>query len=227
MGQSNSKPRRPSTSSQDPLNPALSAEKVQETFYSAANPLFTDAAPNPPATITRAPTPPATITRPARPPRMHRVSELIDPYDLLGMTSDDIMSIPQASNQAGPMDSNKHLPMLVESPSGRTLRPQEFLNDPKRPLAIRERQESIIKAVEASRSASLASGRNTSIGSGSSGIMGGVRNASVGSTNTYLTFEQARIEEGRLAYEEKAKLKAAKGRGSGCGCFSGCFGSKK
>lgn len=217
MGQSDSKPRRPSTSSQDPLNPALSAEKVQETFYSAANPLFTDAAP----------TPPATITRPARPPRMYRVSELIDPYDLLGMTADDLLSIPEASNQAGPMDSNKHLPMLVESPSGRTLRAQEFLNDPKRPLAIRERQESIIKAVEASRNGSLASGRNNSVGSGSNGSMGGVRNASVGSTNTYLTFEQARIEEGRLAYEEKAKLKAAKGRGSGCGCFSGCFGSKK
>jgi len=217
MGQSNSKPRRPSTSSQDPLYPRLSAEKVQETFYSSANPFFEDAVP----------TPPATISRPARPPRMHRVSELIDPYDLLGMTSNDLMSIPKASNQAGPMDSSKHLPMLVESPSGRTLKPQEFLNDPNRPLAIRERQESIIRAVEASRNGSLASGRNTSVGSGSSGSMGGVRNASVSSTNTYLTFEQARIEEGRLAYEKKMQKKASKGRRSGCGCFSGCFGGKK
>lgn len=197
MGQGNSKLRRESTSSQAPLNPGLSAEKVQEAFYSSANPYFDDAPPRPPATI----------TRPAPPPRMHRVSELIDPYDLLGMTSDDVISIPQESTQAGPLYGHKQLPMLVESPSGRILDPQEFLNHPNRPLAIRERQESILRAVEASRNGSVGSGRN----------------ASVGSTNTYMTFEQARIEEGRRAYE-KAKMKGGKAQKRGCGCFSGCFG---
>ncbi|MCJ1249018.1 hypothetical protein MMC30_006240 [Trapelia coarctata] len=203
MGQSSSKARRESTSSQAPLNPGLSAEKVQETFYSSANPFFTDAGPAP------VPAPLSTITRPAPPPRMHRVSELIDPYDLLGMASDDLISIPQESNQAGPMGSNKHLPVLVESPSGRTMEPQEFLNHPNRPLAIRERQESILKAVEAARNGSVGTGRN----------------ASVGSNGTYMTFEQRRIEEGRLAYE-KTKMKGGNGRKSGCGCFSGCFGGK-
>jgi len=199
MGQSSSKVRRESTSSQAPLNPGLSAENVQETFYSSANPFFTDAPPPPPATI----------TRPAPPPRMHRVSELIDPYDLLGMTSDDLVPIPQESNRPGPMGANKPLPMLVESPSGRTMEPQEFLSDPDRPLAIRERQESILRAVEAARNGSVGSGRN----------------ASVGSTGTYMTFEQRRIEEGRLAYE-KTKMKGGEGRKGGCGCFSGCFGGK-
>ena len=191
MGQSSSTDRRESTDSQAPLNPGLSAEKVQETFYSSVNPFFTD----------KASTPPAAITRPAPPSRMFRVSELIDPYDLLGMTSDNIVSIPQDSKRPGPLGSNKQLPILVESPSGRTMDPQEFINNPDRPLAIRERQESILRAVEAAR------------------------NASVGSTGTNMTFEQMRIEEGRLAYE-KMKMKGRKGSKSGCGFFSGCFGGK-
>lgn len=153
---------------------------------------------------------------------------------------------------------NKQLPMLVESPSGRTIGPQEFLKHPDRPLAIRERQEMIKLALERANTASGArplgtsrKGSKESSASGSSrkatpgssrkgsangverkggeGMMGGKGNASVGhvrngsnaSSRTYLTFEQAKIEEGRVAFEEK-EMKRRKGRRGGC--FGGCFG---
>ena len=51
------------------------------------------------------------------------------------------------THQAAP-DVNKCLPPLVESPSGHLLGTKEFLAHPNRPLAIRERQESIRRALE-------------------------------------------------------------------------------
>jgi len=52
--------------------------------------------------------------------------------------------------------------------------------------------------------------------------VGHARNGSQSSTRTYLTFEQAKVEEGRVAWQEK-EMKRKEGR-SGCGMFGGCFG---
>ena len=94
------------------------------------------------------------ITRPAPPPRLHRVSELIDPYDLIGHCPEEpdcknarLNGTPVMSYKAEP-DINKCLPPLIESPFGNVLGAQEFLAHPNRPLAIRERQESIRRALE-------------------------------------------------------------------------------
>ena len=208
MGQSHSKEvRRGSASSQTPLNPSTTAEKVDKSFSGSANPTYAD---QDAAWLSE-------ITRPAPAQRLHRLSELIDPHDLLGITADDNIE----SAMYHPLDGggrNKELPKLVQSPSGRILAAKEFIADPNRPLAIRERQESILKAVAAAR--------NSSVGSHGSESAGAERNGSVGTIGSTKAFEQSRIEEGRIAYERKMKAKALRSERRSNGCFSGCFGTK-
>ncbi|MCJ1376942.1 hypothetical protein MMC17_000032 [Xylographa soralifera] len=205
MGQSHSKEvRRGSASSQTPLNPSLTVEKVHEAFYSSANPNYAD------AECFRE------ITRPAPPQRLNRVSELIDPHDLLNISAEDNIKAAMM-NEAGSTGRNKKLPKLVQSPSGRILGAQEYIANPKRPLAIRERQESILKAVAAAR--------NGSVVSEGSRCDATERNRSVASVGSRRTFEQSRVEEGRIAYEKKMKAKALRVDKRRCGCFGGCFGT--
>ncbi|MCJ1417643.1 hypothetical protein MMC32_003987 [Xylographa parallela] len=206
MGQSHSKEvRRGSSSSQTPLNRGLTVEKVHEVFYSSANPNYVDA-----QRVSE-------ITPPAPFQRLNRVSELIDPHDLLGITADDNIEAIM-NNAAGNIGRNKKLPKLVQTPSGRLLGAQEYIADPKRPLAIRERQESILKAVTAARSGS--------VGSEGSECVATERNGSVATVGSRRTFEQSRVEEGRVAYEKKLRAKALRADKGRCGCFSGCFGTK-
>ena len=222
MGQAQS--RRTSTSSQTLLNPGLSAEKVQEAFYSSANPQFRD------DLVSH-----NVITRPVRPSHTYRFSELIDPHDLLGLTADDAIMGPEHLGSIGPPNVNKRLPKLIESPSGHTLGPHEFIGRPDRPLAIRERQENIRQAVEnasrnASRNGSLGSvgpGRMGSVGSEKTGSRGSKRNGSVGTCRSNMTFEENRIEEGRRAYEEKMRIREERKGGRRHGCFTGCFGTRE
>ncbi|MCJ1317193.1 hypothetical protein MMC15_002516 [Xylographa vitiligo] len=206
MGQSHSKEvRRGSASSQTPLNPGITADQVYGAFYSSANPNYADV-----KCISE-------ITPPAPPQHLNRVSELIDPHDLLGISAEDNIRAAM-SNAVGSTGRNKKLPKLVQSPSGRLLGAQEYIANPKRPLAIRERQESILKAVAAAR--------NGSLGSERSGCSTTKKNGSVATVGSRKTFEQSRVEEGRVAYEKKMKAKALKADKHRCGCFSGCFGTK-
>jgi len=208
MGQSHSKEvRRGSASSQTPLNPNATVEKVHETFYSSANPHYAD------EDVEWV----SEITRPAPPQHLNRMSELIDPYDLLGISADDNIEAVM-SNATGSTGRNKKLPKLVQSPSGRILGAQEYIADPKRPLAIRERQESILKAVAAAR--------NGSVGGDGSACMATERKGSAATIGSTKAFEQSRIEEGRVAYEKKMRAKALRVDKRRCGCFSGCFGTR-
>jgi hypothetical protein len=106
---------------------------------------------------------PTTATLSGQTMHKHRVSELIDPKDLLpseGRKSSESTSTTASDHSTpnwrkdstpgrlGPIDRNKKLPALVESPSGKFFSPAEFAAHPHRPLAIRERQEQIMAAVE-------------------------------------------------------------------------------
>jgi len=230
-----------STSSQTPLNPTIGADKVYQAFYSDANPLFAN-------TFSAGPED-SNVTRPAPPQRTYRISELIDPYELLGLAADDCIRSPPPVNPArsGPLNMNKQLPMLVEDPSGRTIAPQEFLAYPDRPLAIRERQEMIRQAMERANSGTGSLGsrprnsRKGSAGTTASRATNSTRKGSSGSRATSSerkgsagTMEEkgsrwgekgntsAKVEEGRVAWQEK-EMKKKEGR-SGCGVFGGCFG---
>ena len=105
----------------------------------------------------------------------HRLSELIDPADLLADLSDRSDSFSSASSYSyatrddstswrsrstspatsasssrkpSRTDSIKPLPPVLESPSGTLFSASEFAAHPNRPLAIRERQEHIRAAIE-------------------------------------------------------------------------------
>ena len=157
MGQTSSRTRRASDSSIAPLNSALSVRELphrHRLFFphgtSAVN--FSSSSLSPCALLEEADA--ASITRPAPPPSLHRVSELIDPHDLITSSMDgpcrprsQYHGTPVMTHRAAP-DLHKCLPPLIESPSGNVLGAQEFLAHPNRPLAIRERQESIRRVLE-------------------------------------------------------------------------------
>ena len=94
------------------------------------------------------------ISRPARPPSLYRVSGLIDPHDLFRSYSDEAsrrsgwLNVPLVMTHQAMPDVNKRLPPLIESPHGNVLGTGDFLERPDRPLAIRERQESIRNALD-------------------------------------------------------------------------------
>ena len=223
MGQSHS--RRSSTASDTPLNRTAThdstLEKTYEAFYGTGNSFFAENASSNPNLA-------QSITQPAPPPRLHRYSELIDPADLLGLIPEDasIVSVSSIYSQSYSsrvkqsnrphINYNKRLPPLIQSPSGGTLAPQEFLARKDRPLAIRERQEGIRSAIRRAE-------KNGSLGN-EVGKLGNVSNVSIGSLGA---FERSKVEEGRRAYEEKMKMKKAKGgKGVKSHLLCGCFGSR-
>ena len=156
MGQMSSDSRRSSHSSNAPLNRPLGWRQPDETYITlvpggtSIHPLTRSRVGDAWAEV---PTD-GGITRPAPPLNLRRVSELIDPWDLVSGWSDELdrwdptsLTTPVMSYQAKP-DINKSLPPLIESPSGHTIGAKEFLEHPRRPLAIRERQEGILRALE-------------------------------------------------------------------------------
>ena len=194
MGQNQSKPKRGSNDSNSSTIPFASApiapkdndellEKNYAAYYSSDTyndisaaaatsfPLAQPTIKKAPATIPRSkfnpyqPTPTLEVTPPAPRPHLRRVSELIDPQDLVSQSSTahvleaydpklaDRNPYTSSSNHhehrslASRVDRNKELPVLVESPSGNVFGVQEFAAHPNRPLAIRERQEGIKAAL--------------------------------------------------------------------------------
>jgi hypothetical protein len=142
MGQAYSSRRSFDPSAELPRDQKANLDKSYRFFYGAnANPNLTNS---------------FTVTQPEQPRNLLRVSELIDPHELLGLTPDDLTSYPYKRNNSKCYKQpkypsrgvNKRLPPLVESPSGTMLGAHEFISRPNRPLAIRERQESIRRAIE-------------------------------------------------------------------------------
>ncbi|MCJ1326990.1 hypothetical protein MMC10_003656 [Thelotrema lepadinum] len=227
MGSNNSKPDRSSTSSTTPFaattTPAPSAllEKNYAAYYSSDTYTNISAAaatsytPNQPPfdptaaqlSSTTHPVPKIGITPPAPRPDLWRVSELIDPNDLVpqsrhhsadvhdprrtGVTPD---TSPQKRRPLLEADKNKRLPTLVQSPSGNVFGAAEFAAHPKRPLAMRERQEGIKAALARAQAdvgmvnrgehpAPMVPGKDYEARAGGGGVKG-VRKGSGGSTGS-------------------------------------------
>ena len=219
MGQSQS--RRASNASDTPLNPTTTHDSTLEqnyqVFYGTGNPSLV-AKTSSAQSIAQ---PIAEITPPAPPPRLHRYSELIDPLELISIVPEDPITTVSGSSlysqsNHSKINCNKRLPPLIQSPSGGTLGPQEFLARKDRPLAIRERQEGIRIAIERAE-------KNGSIGR-KAGLKGNGSSVAVGCLGPW---ERAKVDEGRRAYEKKLAVKEAGGvKGVKSGCFRCCFGSK-
>ena len=273
MGQISSKVRRGSDSSTAPLYDSEQSllEKTYENFYGSetyAN-LSSGAAVNALPTNTDVPITPwprpstsdRNITRPAPARNLYRVSELIDPHDLLSQQPSDgpyvrPQQISPTSSYSAIPNANKPLPALVQSPSGNILGASEFMSRSDRPLAMRERQESIRWALEqAQKEVHMCEGESrkpswpssyrkrskdrqaSGSSSGSGSFSGSLRSKdeSYGPTPRYPlgpntqasyynggskstvrlgAFENAKIEEGRRAYEGRAV--AEEERSFGC-----------
>ncbi|MCJ1371955.1 hypothetical protein MMC20_003175 [Loxospora ochrophaea] len=94
--------------------------------------------------------PDSVITRPGWPRRITRLSELIDPLDLI---SDD------GERPRSDCDSHPGA-KLIESPSGNLLGAKEYAQHPNRPLTVRERKERIRAALEMGESAGITEERS-------------------------------------------------------------------
>ena len=256
MGQSQSKDRRVSDSSTTPLNPPTDRllEDNYAAFYGsdAFNGISSVALCDPLPPTKLEPTVRVVgqseaiqkITEPGPRPNILRVSELIDPHDLIGRYQQDLSGnrlsqmgkspVRKATASALP-DTNKRLPGLVESPSGNILGATEFLAHPNRPLAIRERQENIRQVLERAqrearekteesekwpRSSRTSRDKRRSKERNASGSSLGHESfgTSSGVSSSLGNFESRKIEEGRRVYEEKLRKKEE----SGAGCFN-CF----
>ena len=89
------------------------------------------------------------ITPPAKPQELTRLSEIIDPRELL---QDQIYNVTPSRTKSS---SSPHIDMpprpkagMVHSPSGNALDAEEFIAHPNRPLAMWERQERVIQATK-------------------------------------------------------------------------------
>ena len=89
------------------------------------------------------------ITTPAPPRQIIRLSEIIDPRDILQAEAEaKLEETPKRPRRASqplftPRVSSRG---IVQSPSGNTLGAEEFIAHPDRPLAIWERQERVVEA---------------------------------------------------------------------------------
>ena len=274
MGQSQSKPqdRRGSDSSTAQLvDNSASVEKAYETFYGSATYASVSAAAvisDPPVhtvesqrshfhppisayntgaqhSFVAVPDIPQGITQPAPPPELYRVSELIDPHDLLSRSASDYHmygyrnnlgpSAPLLGYSAVP-NVHKELPKLVESPSGNLLGAKEFIAHPRRPLAIRELQEQIVQNIKHNtkikqeaewidQAQSTSHGEQSRKGSDSTWASNGrkmsdVEFCSTGRKGSADSFEDQKIQEGRRAYEASKRRKESKSKSPSClNCF--------
>ena len=83
------------------------------------------------------------ITPPAPARVLNRLSEIIDPRDLI---QDELYLLTPTRHQSSSQPMPFTLRGLVQSPSGNELGAEEFIAHPNRPLAMWERQERVLQA---------------------------------------------------------------------------------
>ena len=86
----------------------------------------------------------ADITPPAPARTLNRLSDIIDPRDLL---QDDVYHMtPIRQRSSSEPFTPRRMRNIVHSPSGNELGAEEFISHPDRPLAMWERQERVLQA---------------------------------------------------------------------------------
>ena len=147
-----------------PQSSVSPAKKITSLFASRRDKHMSEATPlvDPDAARASSPTSPQTpvtdasgITTPAPPSHINRMSEIIDPAELIGIPGpfgdpDDetLPPTPITANRSSRAPSNPEHKILI-SPSGNKLNAEEYLNHPDRPLTIEERKAAIIRNTQA------------------------------------------------------------------------------
>ena len=125
---------------------STSTASLLTTYISSPSSVNSPSNPTSPASPTSRDTPLSDITNPAVPRQLTRISEILDPRDIIReQTYLDSPSRTRSSSQplvslTGPRGG------IVHSPSGNALGAEEFIAHPSRPLAMWERQERVLQA---------------------------------------------------------------------------------
>ena len=142
MGQANSKrDSKTSTSSlliSAPLN-------ISSQPSSPSSPHFPPSAYSPDSSNSVSQFPANDITPPAPRQQLHRLSEIIDPLDVLRHADTSFETPTKTPNTTQHQFSGRG---LVQSPSGNALSAHEFISHPDRPLTLWERQHGVIAATK-------------------------------------------------------------------------------
>lgn len=124
---------------------STSTASLLTTYISSPSSINSPSNPTSPTSPTSPDTPLSDITTPAVPRQLTRISEILDPRDVLREhTYLDSPSRTRSSSQA--LTPNAPKAGILHSPSGNALGAEEFIAHPSRPLAMWERQERVLQA---------------------------------------------------------------------------------
>ncbi len=161
---------------------STSTTSLLTTYISSPSNPTSPASPTSPVSPATPDTPLSDITTPAAPRQLTRISEILDPRDIIReQTYLDSPSRTRSSSQPLiPLNAAKA--GIVHSPSGNALGAEEFIAHPSRPLAMWERQERVLQAtregmerLEAESRAGMRSRMGTAKDEKESGKRGGRR----------------------------------------------------
>ena len=125
---------------------ANSTASLLTDYTSSPSGINSPSNPTSPASPTSPDTPLSNITSPAEPRHLTRISEILDPRDIIREQTylDSPSRNRSYSQQLISLDAAKG--RMVQSPSGNALGAEEFIAHPSRPLAMWERQERVLQA---------------------------------------------------------------------------------
>ena len=127
-----------------------SSKRTSDSFSTSTLTKYSSAPTSPISPLTPC-SPGSDITSPSTPKELTRISEILDPRELL---QDQIYNVTpsrprqKALPQSPDTPTEKKKTGLVHSPSGNMLEPEEFIAHPNRPLAMWERQQRVIQATK-------------------------------------------------------------------------------
>ena len=123
-----------------------STASLLTSYTSSPSGINSPSNPASPASPTSPDTPLSDITSPAEPRQLTRISEILDPRDIIREQTylDSPSRTRSSSQQLISLDATNGT--MVHSPSGNALGAEEFIAHPSRPLAMWERQERVLQA---------------------------------------------------------------------------------
>lgn len=125
---------------------SASSASLLTTYISSPSSIRSPSDPTSPISPTSPDTPLSDITIPAAPRQLTRISEILDPRDVLRQET-YLQSPSRTRSSSQPLTSlNTPKGGIVHSPSGNALGAEEFIAHPSRPLAMWERQERVLQA---------------------------------------------------------------------------------
>lgn len=123
-----------------------STASLLTTYTSSPTGINSASNPTSPASPSSPDTPLSNITNPAEPRQLTRISEILDPRDVI--REQTYLESPSRTRSSSHQLISPNAPSggIVHSPSGNALGAEEFIAHPSRPLAMWERQERVLQA---------------------------------------------------------------------------------